>query len=72
MGKGLKKNDGSKVERGKRKFACVAILLRAPWVQKIPWRRKWQPTPVSLPGKSRGLRSLVGYIPCGLKESDMT
>ena len=32
------------------------------WVGKIPWRRKWQPTPVLLPGKSHGQRSLVGYI----------
>jgi len=32
-----------------------------PWVGKIPWRRKWQPTPVFLPGKSNGQRSLVGY-----------
>ena len=38
----------------------------------IPWRRKWQPTPVLLPGKFHGLRSLVGYSPCGHKESDMT
>ena len=36
------------------------------------WRRKWQPTPVSLPEKSHGQRSLVGYSPCGHKESDMT
>ena len=35
------------------------------------WRRKWQPTPVSLPGKSHGQRSLTGYSPQGLKESDM-
>ena len=34
-----------------------------PWVWKIPWRRKWQPTPVRLPGKFHGLRSLVGYSP---------
>ena len=35
-----------------------------PWVGKIPWRRrKWQSTPVFLPGKSRGQRSLVGYNP---------
>ena len=33
-----------------------------PWVGKIPWRRKWQPTPVFLPEKSHGQRSLVGYI----------
>ena len=32
-----------------------------PWVGKIPWRRKWQSTPVLLPGKSHGQRSLVGY-----------
>ena len=33
------------------------------WVWKIPWRRKWQPTPVFLPGKAHGQRSLVGYSP---------
>ena len=43
-----------------------------PWVGKIPWRRKWQPTPVLLPGKSHGQRSLVGCSPWGLEESDMT
>ena len=32
-----------------------------PWVRTIPWRKKWQPTPVFLPGKSHGQRSLVGY-----------
>ena len=42
------------------------------WVGKIPWRRKWQPTPVFMPGKSRGLRSLVGYSSWGRKESYMT
>ena len=36
------------------------------------WRRKWQPTPVFLPGKSHGRRSLVGCSPWGLKESDTT
>ena len=34
-----------------------------PWVRKVPWRRKWQPTPVFLPGESHGQRSLVGYRP---------
>ena len=33
------------------------------WVKKIPWRRKWQPTPVFLPGESHGERNLVGYSP---------
>ena len=32
-----------------------------PWVRKSLWRRKWQPTPVFLPGKSHGQRSLAGY-----------
>ena len=41
-----------------------------PWVGKIPWRRKWQSTPVLLPGKSHGQRSLVGYSPWGCKELD--
>ena len=43
-----------------------------PWVRKIPWRRAWQLTPVFLPGKSHGQRSLGGYSPWGLKESDIT
>ena len=43
-----------------------------PWVRKIPWRRKWQTTPVLLPGKSHGQRSLVGYSPQGRKGSDTT
>ena len=43
-----------------------------PWVGKIIWRRKRQPTPVFLPGKSHGQRSLVGYRPWGHKNSDRT
>ena len=35
------------------------------------WRRKWQPTPVFLPGESLGQRILVGYSPWGHKELDM-
>ena len=38
-----------------------------PWVGNIPWRRKWQPTPVFLPGKSHRQRSLLGYSPWGRK-----
>ena len=38
-----------------------------PWTGKIPWRRKWQPTPVFLPGKSHEQRSMVGYSPWGRK-----
>ena len=39
---------------------------------KVVWRRQWHPTPVLLPGKSHGWRSLVGCSPWGCKESDMT
>ena len=50
--------------------------MRETWVRSLgwedPWRRKWQPTPVFLPGKSHRWRSLVGYSPWGRKESDMT
>ena len=38
-----------------------------PWVRKVLWSRKWQPTPVFLPGKLHGQRSLVGYGPWGRK-----
>ena len=43
-----------------------------PWVRKIPWRRKWQSTPVFLPGESCGQRSLMGYSPWGRKELELT
>ena len=43
-----------------------------PWVGKIPWKRAWQPTPVLLPGKFHGQRSLVGCSPWGHEELDMT
>ena len=43
-----------------------------PWIRKIPWSKKWPRSPVFLPGKSHGQRSLVGYSPRGHKESDMT
>ena len=43
-----------------------------PWVRKIPWSIKWQPTPVFLPGEFHGQRSLKGYSPWSLEESDMT
>ena len=43
-----------------------------PQVGKIPWRSKWQPTAVFLPGKSHGERSLLGYSPFACKELDMS
>ena len=38
-----------------------------PWVRNVPWSRKWQPSPVLLPAKFHGWRSLVGYRPWGRK-----
>ena len=43
-----------------------------PWMGKIPWRREWKPTLVSLPGKYQGQRSLVSCSPWGCKESGTT
>ena len=56
-----------------REPACQCRRCRFdPWVRKILRRSKWQPTPVFLPGKSHGLRSLVGYSLWGCKELDVT
>ena len=59
-----------------KESACQCRRLKRcgfkPWVGKIPWSRKWQPTPVFLPGKFHGQRSLAGYSPWGLEKSDMT
>ena len=46
----------------------VEIMLK----NSLVWRRKWQPSPVFLPGKSHAQRSLVGYSPWGCRESDTT
>ena len=47
--------------------SCLQCMRRGfdSWVKKIPWRRKWLPTPVFLPGEFHGQRSLVGYSPWG-------
>ena len=51
---------------------CQRCKFR-PWIRKIPWRRKWQPTAVFLPGRSHGERNLMGYTVHGdAKKSDMT
>ena len=46
---------------GEALFLCFD-LFHYHWVGKISWRRKWQSTPVFLPGKFRGQRSLLGYM----------
>ena len=53
--------------------ACQCRRCRFdPWSRKILWRRKWQPTPVFLPGKSQEQKSLEGYSPWSHKELDIT
>ena len=49
-----------------------SLIVVNPCVGKIPWRRKWQPTPIFLPGEAHRQRSLLGYSPWGCRESDMT
>ena len=51
---------------GKDLLQCRRSGLN-PWVGKIPWRRKWQPTPVFLPGEAHGQRSLAGFSQWGLQ-----
>ena len=52
-----------------KEFACQCRRHGFhPWVRKIPWRRKWQPTPVFLPGEFHGQRGLEGYSPWGCKK----
>ena len=41
------------------------MSLFNPWVRKIPWRKEWKPTPIFLPGKSRGQRTLTDCCPWG-------
>ena len=46
--------------------------MQETWFRKIPWRRRWQPTPVFLSGEFHGQRSLADYSAWGRKESDKT
>ena len=56
-----------KKKKHNKEPACQCRICKRrwfnPWVGKNPWRRKWQPTPVFLPGESHGQRSLAGYSP---------
>ena len=61
------RSSGRGSHRGKKKMRFFD-----PWVRKIPCRRKWQSTPVFLPGEYHGQRSLVGYILWSYKELGTT
>ena len=60
---------GSEVKASARNAGDLGSI---PGSGRFPWRRKWQPTPVFLPGESHGQRSLVGYSPWDHKQSDAT
>ena len=65
----------SKFPGGTRGKGPIGLCRRCgfnPWIGKIPWRRKWQPIPVFLPGEPHGQRSLAGSSPWDHKESDAT
>ena len=71
--------DQGSISASPESYLACPILKTTPqrlpifyFLGKIPWRRKWQPTPVFLLGESHGRRSLVGYSPRGRKESDTT
>ena len=53
-------------------MADSSLLFLTLSLDFILWRRQWQPTPVLLPGKSHGLRGMVGFSPWGREDSDMT
>ena len=56
-------------------ISCIIFKFMSTWsgtTMSTSWRRQWHPTPVLLPGKSHGWRSLVGCSPWGHSESDMT
>ena len=59
----------SRPRLGNSQFQFLSLVAQQldPWVGKIPWRRKWQPTAMFLPGKFHGQRSLEGHSPWGHK-----
>jgi len=57
---------------GDKGSTCNAGHCFDSWVGKIPWKRRWQPIPVFLPGEFHGQRNLVSYRSWGHKESDTT
>ena len=64
--------DGSAREESACRAGDSGDTGSIPGLGRSPGGGKWQPTPVFLPGEFHGQRSLVGYSPWGLKESDMT
>ena len=57
---------------GKKSAYNAGSLGSIPGSGRFPWRRKWQPTLILLPGESHGWRNLVGYSPWGRGATDTT
>ena len=72
--KNIQVREGSRVAQMVKNLSAMQVDPSKfdPWIGKIPWRRKWQLTPVFLPGESHGQRSMAGYSPRGRKELDTT
>ena len=72
----LSNNEGFSGGAGGKEPACQCRRCKGcgfdPQVRKIPWRKKWQATPVFLPRESHGQRSLAGHSPWAHKESETT
>ena len=71
----ISKNDhiAKKLVNEKKKIALLHSFGQNLGKNKLSWwRRKWQPSPVFLPGESHGQKSLAGYSPQGRKKSDMS
>ena len=62
-------NGGSEGKASAYNAGDLGLILES---GRYPWRRKWQLTPVLLPGKSHGWRSLVGYSPCSCEKLNTT
>ena len=65
-------SDGKESACSVKNLPTVQETCVQTWVGKIPWRRKWQPIQVFLPGEFHGQWSLTGYSSYGCKEFDMT
>ncbi|KAB0377362.1 hypothetical protein FD755_011806 [Muntiacus reevesi] len=63
---------GSRAHSTRSIEQCLIFMSKVNTYQEFIMQEKWHPTPVFLPGKSHGQRSLVGYCPWGHKESDTT
>ena len=73
--KGMNWDEYNKASLVTQTVKCLPTVRETwfdPWAKKIPWRRKWQPTPVFLPGESQGQQGLVGCRLWGCTESDTT